>query len=234
MYMGAVGFCDDLLLLAPTRDGMQVMLDTCQRFASKYNLQFSTDPNPEKSKTKCVFICGLANKKKKPLNLVLDGKELPWVESAVHLGHVLHQSGTMEKDTLSKRAGFIDQSVDIRETFGFASPAEVLRAVKLYAGSHYGSMLWELGSGVAQQYYNAWNTCVKLAWQVPRGTHTYFVDQLLGCDMTSVKVDILSRYCKFVRGLRTSPSMKVAVMSAVARQVIRTNYHWVKCGSYQT
>ena len=28
VYMGSVGFCDDLLLLAPTRDGMQIMLDT--------------------------------------------------------------------------------------------------------------------------------------------------------------------------------------------------------------
>ena len=83
----------------------------------------------------------------------------------------------LERDILSKRAGFIDQSVDIRETFGFASPAEVLRAVELYGGSHYGSMLWELDSKAAHQYYNAWNTCVKLAWQVPRATHTYFVDQ---------------------------------------------------------
>ena len=60
VYMGAVGFCDDLLLLAPTRDGMQVMLDTCQRFALKYNLKFSTDPNPVKSKTRSerhLWIC---------------------------------------------------------------------------------------------------------------------------------------------------------------------------------
>ena len=31
IYMGAVGFCDDLALLAPTRDGMQIMLETCER-----------------------------------------------------------------------------------------------------------------------------------------------------------------------------------------------------------
>ena len=48
------------------------------------------------------------------------------------------------------------------------------------------------------------------------------VDQLLSCDLDSVKVDILSRYCKFVSGLGSSPSMEVAVMSAVARQDIRT------------
>ena len=58
VYMGAVGFCDDLLLLAPTRDGMQIMLDICQRFAKRFNLKFSTDPNPAKSKTKCIFVCG--------------------------------------------------------------------------------------------------------------------------------------------------------------------------------
>ena len=38
VFMGAMGSCDDLLLLAPTRDAMQIMLDTCQRFAAKYNL----------------------------------------------------------------------------------------------------------------------------------------------------------------------------------------------------
>ena len=36
VYMGAVVFCDNLLPLAPTRDGMQVMLDTYHMFASRY------------------------------------------------------------------------------------------------------------------------------------------------------------------------------------------------------
>ena len=66
VYMEAVGFCDDLLLLAPTRDGMKVMINTCERFAKKYNLQFSTDPDPNKSKSKCIFVCGLNRKMEKP------------------------------------------------------------------------------------------------------------------------------------------------------------------------
>ena len=71
--------------------------------------------------------------------LLLDGKKLPWVESAVHLGHTLHETGSMERDIMVKRATFIKESTEIRETFTFASPVEVLRAVKLYAGSHYGA-----------------------------------------------------------------------------------------------
>ena len=34
VYMAAFGFCDDLLLLAPTRDGMQIMLNTCKEMQS--------------------------------------------------------------------------------------------------------------------------------------------------------------------------------------------------------
>ena len=75
---------------------------------------------------------------------------------------------------------------------------------------------------MAAKYFNAWTTCVKLTWQVPRATHTYFVDQLLSCGQSSVRMDTLARYSKFVRGLRASPSMEVAVMFGVARQDIRT------------
>ena len=121
-----------------------------------------------------------------------------------------------------KRAAYIDETVEIRESFSFATPAEVLKAVKLYAGSHYGPMLWDLGSDMATQYYNVWNTCVKLAWQVPRATRSYLVDQLLCCDLTSARMDILARYAKFARGLLVSPSMEVTVMAGVARRDIRS------------
>ena len=167
-------------------------------------------------------MCGKAKTREKPANLELDGKLLPWVESAVHLGHVLHQTGTMEKDIEVKRAAYINETVEIRESFGFATPAEVLKAVKLYAGSHYGPMLWDLGSDKATQYYKVWTTCVKLAWQVPRATRSYFVDQLLCCDLASARMDILARYAKFARGLLVSPSMEVAVMAGVAKRDIRS------------
>ena len=215
IFMGAVGFCDDILLMAPTRDGMQVMLDTCQRFAEKFNLRFSTDPNPEKSKTKCIFVCGRSKNLQKPAPLLLDGKVLPWVESAAHLGNVIHESGTMDKDAKIKRASFIRESTELRETFGFASPTEILRSVKLYAGSHYGSMLWQFESESACQYFTSWRTCVKLAWHVPRQAHTYLVDNLLCSGLSTGRCDILAKYVKFVKGLKASPSVEVSVMFCV-------------------
>ena len=63
---------------------------------------------------------------------------------------------------------------------------------------------------------NLGTTCVKLAWQLPKATNTYLVDQMLACGMDSVRVDTIARYVKFVRSLITSPSMEVSVMCGVA------------------
>ena len=122
----------------------------------------------------------------------------------------------------SRRASFIRESTELRETFGFASPSEVLRSVKLYAGSHYGSMLWQFQSESAGQYFTSWRTCVKLAWQVPRQTHSYLVDNLLCSGLSSVRCDIMSRYVKFARGLRLSPAREVSVMFGVVAGDVST------------
>ena len=95
--MGAFGYCDDLALLAPSRPAMQLMLEACERFGIKNNLIFSTDPDPVKSKTKCVYFSG-KRRLDRPAPLTLYGRELPWVSSAAHLGHLLSEEGTMNRD----------------------------------------------------------------------------------------------------------------------------------------
>ena len=82
---------------------------------------FSTHPNPQQSKTKCIFMIGKNRNLVKPVPLQLCGRDLPWVESGNHLGNMLHQSGNMEHDASIARAKFIDQSVETRQAFSFAS-----------------------------------------------------------------------------------------------------------------
>ena len=53
-YAGIFGYLDDNLLIAPSLNALQEMLKICEQYAETYNLQFSTDPNPKKCKTKCI------------------------------------------------------------------------------------------------------------------------------------------------------------------------------------
>ena len=128
----------------------------------------------------------------------------------------------MEHDAHVKRAIFIDKSVELRESLSFASPVEILSAMKVYCCSFYGCMLWDLGGDGANKVFNSWTTGVKLAWNVPRGTRSYLVQQVLDAGITSAKVDILARYGGFFQGLRKSPSYEVTVMAGLAGRDVRT------------
>ena len=153
---------------------------------------------------------------------MLEGKELPWVETATHLGHELHQSGLMEHDAKVKRAKFIQKSLEIRDSFGFASPIEIQRALKVYCSSFYESMLWDLSGDGACQVFRAWNTAIKLAWDCPRDTRTYLLQQVLSSGMESAKTSILVRYATFFKNLRNSTSKEVAMLANLVSRDIRT------------
>ena len=99
--------------------------------------------------------------------------------------------------------------------FDFAGPPEILKAVKLFVGSHYGSMLWDLFGEEAGKFFRCWNTCTKLCWNLPRNTSVYFVENLLSCGIPSIRQQVLTRYVKFYRSLRDSPSKEVAVISRI-------------------
>ena len=116
------------------------------------------------------------------------------MKNAAHLGHELHESGQMEYDANLKRAIFISNSVDVRESFGFASPVEVISAMKVYCSSFYGCMLWDFKGEGATKVFNSWNTAVKLAWCVPRSTRTYLLQHVLSAGLPSARVDILARF----------------------------------------
>ena len=212
LFMGVACYADDVVLIAPCQQAMQMMIDKVEDFAGRYNISFSTDPDPKKSKSKCIFVVGKRRGLSKPSPLTLCGHQLPWVQSAVHLGHELHESGVMEHDAIIKRAQFIDKSVEIRTMFEFAAPAEVLQALKTYCSDFYGAMLWDLGGDKASMVYSAWDTAVKLTWSCPRWTRTFLLQKVLACDMTSARTDILGRYSKFCKGLRTSVCQEVRVL----------------------
>ena len=224
MWMGAVGYADDVILLAPSRAAAQRMLGTCERFAAANNIQFSTNTDPDKSKSKAVYVVGLrGGGEQKPAALLLYGRALPWVARAEHLGHALSEDGTMRRDAREKRAKFIDLSVKIRETFAFAHPVEQLQAITKYCTAVYGSNLFKFEDAEFEMISSAWRTGVKLAWGVHRGCRTYLLQQVLAPGITSLRVDLLLRYRTFFRSLLTSPSPEVQVAALLAARDIRSS-----------
>ena len=68
---------------------------------------------------------------KYPAPLQLNDKDLPWVETADHLGHTLHQLCKMDADSQKAKRKFVHSTMNIREQLSFAHPQQVLNAIQV-------------------------------------------------------------------------------------------------------
>ena len=90
------------MLISPSLDGLQDMINECADYMSQHNLTFSTNPDPKKCKTKCLAYTKVKREFK---SLKMNGNDLPWVSSAKHLGTRIEScSKGVTKDLMEKRA----------------------------------------------------------------------------------------------------------------------------------
>ena len=209
VWVGASAYADDLALLAPDRCTLQKMVAICEEYGKDHNLVFSTDPNPRKSKTKCIQFSPGRRNIVNPPPIILDGKELPWVTQVDHLGHILQENLSMEADAHKVRASFMNRASDLRDNLYFAHPQQKIQAIQLYCCDAYGSMLWQLESKYADSFFKAWNAQARLSWDIPRETHTNLVVNYFCQGQLSLKTQVFSRYQKFVTKLIGSPSKEI-------------------------
>ena len=71
IFYGAVIYADDIFLLSGSRNGLQAMVNICHEYVSTRNLKFSTNSNPDKSKTKCIVFPRKTSRQVQPMNVVL-------------------------------------------------------------------------------------------------------------------------------------------------------------------
>ena len=137
-FLGAFGYADDVILLAPSRQALQVMLSICESFASSHSMQFSTDVDPAKSKTKCL-IFSKTLRSEEVENVKLNGNNLPWVATAKHLGNHLSSkinfscnAPETKSDLLCKRAILFDKVHQIQQQFGYLQPRLIIKLLSIY------------------------------------------------------------------------------------------------------
>jgi hypothetical protein len=105
-------------------------------------------------------------------------------------------------------------------------------AVQVFCCDAYGSMLWQLNSESAEQFFKSWNTCIKLIHDIPRSTFTYLVEDYFAKGFVSLRNQVLSRYSSFFQKLMTSPSKEIRLLvNIVARDpssVTAKNIKYIK------
>ena len=218
-YVGILGYADDLYLLAPCIDGLQEMLSICEKYANDHNLKFSTDPNPNKSKTKCMAY--LLKERELP-KLELCGNKLPWVNRGKHLGMRIDsiKDSILAKDAVEKRARYIQSNNELVQEFAYTSSDTKAIINRIYNSHAYGAVLWDLYGKEAKMFYNSWSTSVRIMYRIDRKTHRYLIEPV--SKMQHIKGAILKRFVGFTNKLAISCKNAVKNVYRVIENDCRT------------
>ena len=98
------------------------MLTLAENYAREHKIAFSTNKDPEKSKTKGIMF-SRSSVENLSAPVFLNGTPLPWVQSGKYLGNRLTSiHDGYQKDTVEKRAQFIGRNIELNQEFFFAQP----------------------------------------------------------------------------------------------------------------
>ena len=185
-FSGLYGYADDLFLISPSRKGLQDMISIAETYADLHNIKFSTNPNPNKSKTKGIIFRN-SNKNVEPEKIVLSGNSLPWIEGAKYLGnYVTNQINGLQKDIMQKRSKYIEKNTELLQQFNHVHPELLCKINNIYNTSFTGSVLWDFNSRNFTMMVNSWSVSVRYMWNLSYKTHRYFIEPLGGIHMKNM------------------------------------------------
>ena len=161
-YFGMVAYADDIVLLCPSVAALQVLLETCQKFAAGHDVKFS----PAKS----VCIRFGHNNNINPV-ITLDGVQIPWASQTCHLGHIICSDLKNVEDVKHKTNAFYGQVNGFLSTFCNVRCDLCANLFNTYCSSFYGCELWNTDDGSSDGLAVAWRKAIRRLWQLPNTTH---------------------------------------------------------------
>jgi len=220
IYLGIWVYADDIILLSPSRNGLQEMINICEKFALNRKLKFSTNVDINKSKTKCVIFNKSNIDSNNVCPIILNGVPLPYVNEFKHLGNLFQSDNSMTRDCNLKRAKFISIIHSLNQEFHFSEPTMVVKLYNIYASSLYGSNLWDLFCVNTVKLYTSWNTAIRILFGLPRQTHRYFIEQI--SEQIHLKTMLCSRFVSFCESMCKSRKLSIRLLFDLCKNDQRT------------
>ena len=147
---------------------------------------------------------------------------LPWVNSAIYLGHLISQDGNSKHDILRRRGEFISKVHELRQELGDQHPDVFTRLVQMYLTSMYGSNLWNLFGEAAGKLYSAWSMLIKNTYHLPHATHRYLLFNI--SDVTHLKVALAKRFVKFYNYLEKCEKQEILFLFTIQKSDVRSTF----------
>ena len=162
------------------------------------------------------------NQERELKNITLDGKDLPWVRTAKHLGcKIGDKICGLNDDLMEKRATYINKVNELTQEFYFAHPLTKVRINNIFNSHFYGSALWDLFGIEALRLEKSWNVSQRIMLGIPRNSHRNFIEPL--SNTKHITFSLFKRYIKFVDIIESSSKSVMKRMLRIVRRDCRSN-----------
>ena len=158
VFMGAFGYADDLILVAPTKRSLRGLLDHCLDFSTEYKVKF----NPAKSNV-IVFH---NNNKNQETSIIFDGQTIISKSQDVHIGNVIGQNA-LKCNVLNARNDIIRRVNVLISYFGAMNIDSKYKLFNIFCMNVYGSVLWDYSSHHVNCFYPAWRNSIRRLFRLP-------------------------------------------------------------------
>jgi len=220
--MNIIAYADDIVLLSPSRRGLQTLVRKCELFAKLRDIKFNV------KKTVCMMFrpkiashlanTGSGDVAVTPI-LKLDNLQLKWVSQFKYLGHIVTDSLSDEADIRRAKRAIYFGSNRLLARLAFADKKILANLFQTYCGQIYGSVLWDLNdSRVAfHKLCVAYHSCMKRLVGEPVSARNHpLCDKynMLTCPLNTAKSKLI-----FLRSINRSPNQLI-------RTVQSSNLYW--------
>ena len=162
MFVRAVAYADDVILLAPCASALRTMLESCCSYAVSHKLEF----NACQTQLICFYTPPITP------SIYFHDMLLSYSDHVVHLGHILTNDLddsidiTRDVKDLNRKANFLFC------TFHAADPFVKTFLFQCYCLSLYGCYLWSLNCSLIE---TALNKILRKIWHLPPRSNTAIV-----------------------------------------------------------
>lgn len=206
VFTGAVAYADDVTLMAPTLQGLNILLKVCEQFADEYCVTFNS------KKTVCIAFGQSETFTSREIKL--HSETLQWHSEVKHLGNILAHNLKddtdirMKSNDLTKRVNGI--VVNFRKV-----PREVCNKLFMSNCHFYGSQMWDLQKTRSIEKFNVtWRKCVRRLWNLPQCSRTYLLHHLINTPPPLIQ--LRKRFMNLFRSVQLGDNLVVKHLTNVS------------------
>ena len=207
--VNVLAYADDLVILSPSRAGLQWLLNLCEAFALDRNIVFNVE------KTVCMlfdpqrpYSCTHLVKSSAPI-IFLNGHQLTWVPEFKYLGHVVRQDMRDIADMRRVKRSLYYSVNMLCAKLGYAERPVLLQLFRAHCMHMFGCELWNVAKEkrAFREVCVAYHYCVKKMLRLPRCVRNH--DLCNELNMLTCPMFVASRQLYFWKRLNLSKNRVV-------------------------